>query len=92
MQRELLLHAHLMCLNRFDAYMVAIRRPSDVLYTRGGLSLTTMAGDTALGEVWVLESAFQSLLASASALRSQLELPLGWGLVLEQTRSISRRC
>jgi hypothetical protein len=51
-----------------------------------------MAGDAALGEVWVLESAFQSLLASASALRSQLELPLGWGLVLDQTRSISRRC
>jgi hypothetical protein len=82
MQSEFLLRTHLMCLNCFDAYMAAIRLPSDVS-TRGvGRSLATMAGDAAFGEVGMLESAFQSL----------LELPLGWGLVLDQTRSISRRC
>jgi hypothetical protein len=40
-----------------------------------------MAEDTASGEVSVLVPAFQSLLLSAFALRSQLELALGVGLL-----------
>ena len=55
MQSEFLFHAHLMCLNRFDAYMAAIRLPSDVLYTRGWSSLATMAGDAASDEAWASE-------------------------------------
>jgi hypothetical protein len=47
---------------------------------RTWFSLATMAEDAASDEVLALESAFQSLLASAFALRSQLAL--GWGLVL----------